>query len=54
MTQYKTSLGEVPVVEGLTSKEGWVNMKVQFLIDAEGRSRNLRYRTHRFPARRQS
>lgn len=35
MTQYKTSIDEVPLVEGLTSKEGWVNMKVQFLIDAE-------------------
>jgi quercetin dioxygenase-like cupin family protein len=35
VTQYKTSIDEVPLVEGLTSKEGWVNMQVQFLIDAE-------------------
>jgi quercetin dioxygenase-like cupin family protein len=31
--RYRTSLGEVPVVGGLREDEGWVDMRVQFLVD---------------------
>ena len=30
---YRTNLRDVPKVEGLTRKDGWVDMQVQFLID---------------------
>ncbi len=33
---YRTSLGEVPLVGGLPRDEGWIDMQVQFLIDAAG------------------
>ena len=33
MKPYRTNLREVPLVEGLSPREGWINMQVQFLID---------------------
>ena len=33
MKPYRTNLRDVPYVEGLTPKDGWINMQVQFLID---------------------
>ena len=33
MKPYRTNLRDVPYVEGLSPKEGWINMRVQFLID---------------------
>ena len=30
---YRTSLDEVPLVPGLRRDEGWVDMRVQFLVD---------------------
>jgi mannose-6-phosphate isomerase-like protein (cupin superfamily) len=33
MKPYRTNLRDVPRVEGLSPREGWVNMQVQFLID---------------------
>ncbi len=33
MKPYRTNLREVPLVGGLSPKEGWINMQVQFLID---------------------
>ena len=30
---FRTSLGEVPLVPGLRKDEGWVDMKVQVLVD---------------------
>src|SRR5687767_8666966 len=30
---YRTNLRDVPKVEGLPRKDGWVDMQVQFLID---------------------
>ena len=33
MKPYRTNLREVPPVGGLSPKDGWVNMQVQFLID---------------------
>jgi len=30
---YRTNINEVPKVEGLQRKDGWVDMQVQFLID---------------------
>jgi len=33
MRPYRTNLREVPHVGGLSPKEGWINMQVQFLID---------------------
>ena len=30
---YRTNLRDVPKVEGLQRREGWVDMQVQFLID---------------------
>lgn len=33
MKPYRTNLRDVPYVEGLSPKEGWINMQVQFLID---------------------
>src|SRR5258705_12636614 len=30
---YNTNLKDVPKVGGLSAKDGWVNMQVQFLID---------------------
>jgi mannose-6-phosphate isomerase-like protein (cupin superfamily) len=32
---YRTNLRDVPKVEGLQRKEGWVDMQVQFLIDKQ-------------------
>jgi quercetin dioxygenase-like cupin family protein len=33
---YRTTIGEVPLARGLREEEGWVDMRVQFLIDAAG------------------
>lgn len=33
MRPYRTNLRDVPLVEGLSPREGWINMQVQFLID---------------------
>jgi quercetin dioxygenase-like cupin family protein len=33
MKPYRTNLRDVPRVEGLSPREGWINMQVQFLID---------------------
>lgn len=33
MKPYRTNLRDVPVVEGLSPRDGWINMQVQFLID---------------------
>ena len=30
---YRTNLNDVPKVDGLSRKDGWVDMQVQFLID---------------------
>ncbi len=30
---YRTNLKDVPKVEGLSRKDGWIDMQVQFLID---------------------
>ena len=30
---YRTNMRDVPKVEGLKRKDGWVDMQVQFLID---------------------
>ncbi len=39
---YVTNLKDVPIVEGLSRDEGWVNMQVQFAIDkAKAGSDNL-------------
>ncbi|MDQ3867099.1 MAG: cupin domain-containing protein, partial [Actinomycetota bacterium] len=32
---YRTNVRDVPLVRGLREEEGWVEMQVQFLIDAE-------------------
>jgi quercetin dioxygenase-like cupin family protein len=31
---YRTTIDEVPIEQGLRADEGWVDMRVQFLIDA--------------------
>ncbi len=31
--RFRTSLGTVPVVDGLREDDGWIGMQVQFLID---------------------
>lgn len=31
---YRTTIGDVPLEQGLREDEGWVEMQVQFLIDA--------------------
>ena len=36
MKPYRTAIGEVPLARGLREEEGWVDMRVQFLIDAAG------------------
>ena len=33
MKPYRTNLRDVPYVEGLSPRDGWINMQVQFLID---------------------
>ena len=33
MRPFRTNLRDVPYVEGLSPKEGWIDMQVQFLID---------------------
>lgn len=33
MSPYRTNIRDVPVEAGLHEEEGWVNMRVQFLID---------------------
>jgi len=33
MKPYRTNLRDVPLVEGLSPRDGWINMQVQFLID---------------------
>jgi quercetin dioxygenase-like cupin family protein len=32
---YRTNVEDVPLAEGLSRGEGWVDMRVQFLIDAD-------------------
>jgi quercetin dioxygenase-like cupin family protein len=34
MPRYRTRVEDVPLVQGLRQDEGWVDMQVQFLIDA--------------------
>lgn len=34
MKPYRTTVREVPVAGGLSADEGWIDMRVQFLIDA--------------------
>ncbi len=34
MKPYRTRVSDVPLVGGLREDEGWINMRVQFLIDA--------------------
>ena len=36
MKPYRTTIGDVPLARGLREEEGWVHMRVQFLIDAAG------------------
>ena len=36
MKPYRTTIGDVPLARGLREEEGWVDMRVQFLIDASG------------------
>lgn len=36
MKPYRTTIGDVPLAHGLREEEGWVDMRVQFLIDAAG------------------
>ena len=36
MRRYRTNLHQVPHVGGLSTEEGWVDMRVQFLIDQAG------------------
>ena len=36
MKPYRTTIGDVPLARGLREDEGWVDMRVQFLIDAAG------------------
>ena len=36
MKPYRTTIGDVPLAGGLREEEGWVHMRVQFLIDAAG------------------
>ena len=36
MKPYRTTIGDVPLAHGLREEEGWVHMRVQFLIDAAG------------------
>jgi len=33
MKPYRTNLRDVPHVQGLSPRDGWINMQVQFLID---------------------
>jgi quercetin dioxygenase-like cupin family protein len=33
MTPYRTNLRDVPLAGGLAPEQGWINMRVQFLID---------------------
>lgn len=33
MRPYRTNLRNVPLVTGLSEEDGWINMRVQFLID---------------------
>lgn len=33
MKPYRTTLDDVPLVEGLTEEDGWIDMQVKFLID---------------------
>lgn len=35
MKPYRTNLRDVPLVQGLSPREGWVDMQVQFLIDKQ-------------------
>ena len=36
MKPYRTAVRDVPLARGLREEEGWVDMQVQFLIDAAG------------------
>jgi quercetin dioxygenase-like cupin family protein len=36
MRPYRTAIADVPLAQGLREEEGWVDMRVQFLIDAAG------------------
>jgi quercetin dioxygenase-like cupin family protein len=33
MNPYRANIGDVPLTQGLTREDGWVDMQVQFLID---------------------
>ena len=35
---YRTSVDQVPFVQGLTREDGWIDMQVRFLIDQESAS----------------
>jgi quercetin dioxygenase-like cupin family protein len=35
MKPYRTRIGDVPLAQGLREDEGWIDMQVQFLIDAQ-------------------
>ncbi len=35
MSPYRTNLDQVPHVEGLSRDDGWIDMRVQFLIDQQ-------------------
>ena len=35
MKPYRTNLRDVPYVQDLSEEDGWINMKVQFLIDQQ-------------------
>ncbi len=35
MEPFRTNLARVPLVNGLRSEEGWVDMRVQFLVDQQ-------------------
>ena len=40
MKPYRTRIGDVPLAEGLREDEGWIDMQVQFLIDAQSAGSN--------------
>ena len=47
MKPYRTRIADVPLEQGLREDEGWIDMRVQFLIDARtGGQRGPRRRTH--------
>jgi quercetin dioxygenase-like cupin family protein len=40
MRPYRTRIADVPLAEGLRADEGWVDMQVQFLVDASSAGTN--------------